>query len=131
MTMRRFLIAAWLVVAAVQVAVSVPEIMRWRTDPDLARMGFTWADSFIPHGIVAAVTAFGLLSNRRAGLWLAVITSSLFGLYYAAYLVFGGEGTFVLRVVVPLILLGIAAATIRLASRELRARNPASQASNA
>lgn len=121
MRAKALLITAWLIVAVIQLTVGTLDTLKWRSDPELLRMGFTWADSYIPHGILAAVTAAALFGTNRVATWVALIASSLFGLYYAAYLVFGGEGAFWLRVVVPLMLLCLTGVTMRGAVLRLRA----------
>ena len=113
---------AWSVVAAILLYVAILDILRWRGDPEFIRLGLDWADSYLPHGTVAAVIAVTILTAHRIGLWIAVVASSLFGLYFAAYLVFGGEGTFLLRVIVPLILLCLTGGTIWYAIRTLSTR---------
>jgi hypothetical protein len=122
MNKRLPLVAAWSVVAMILMYTAILDIMRWRADPDYVRLGLDWTDSYLPHGIVAAVIAAAIMSTHRLGLWIAVVASSLFGVYFAAYLVFGSEGMFALRVLVPLVLLGMTCITIRYAIRSLSRR---------
>jgi hypothetical protein len=113
MNKRLLLVGAWSLVAAILLVVGVIDVLRWRADPDFVRIGLTWMDSYLPHGILAGTTAAACLWNHRFGRWLTVMASSLLGLYYAAYLVLGGEGAVLLRVVVPIILVALSATTIR------------------
>ena len=82
-------------------------------------MGFDWTDSYLPHGIVALLIALGLLVKHRVGLWISLGCAIVFGLYYAAYLVFGSEGAFYLRVGVPVLLLALVAGTLRFVRRAM------------
>jgi hypothetical protein len=122
MNKRTLLTGSWFVVAAVLSLMAILDIMRWKADPEFVRLGLTWADSYLPHAVVAGVTAAACLSTHRVGLWIAVASSTLFGLYFAAYLVFGGEGALVVRVLAPLALLCLTGMTIRYAIRNLRAQ---------
>jgi hypothetical protein len=128
MNKRPFLFGAWLVVGAVLSCVAILDIMRWKADPDFIRMGLTWVDSYLPHAILAGMIAAASLSTHRLGLWITIVASSLFGLHFAAYLVFGGEGAFHLRVLVPLALLYLTGITIRYALRNLKQALPRSGA---
>lgn len=119
MNTKRALVGVWLTLAALLSCLAILDILRWRGDPDFLRMGLTWVDSYLPHSILAAVTATALLSAHRIGRWITIAASSLFGLYFAAYLVFGGEGTFLLRVIVPLVFLCLAGVTLRYVVRGL------------
>jgi hypothetical protein len=122
MNKRHLLVGAWTVVAAILLYFGILDVLRWRADPELTRLGLDWADSYVPHGTVAAIVAVTILSAHRVGLWTAVVASSLFGLYFAAYLVFGGEGAFLLRVIIPLTLLCLTGVTIRYALGLLSSR---------
>ena len=122
MNKRVLLSGSWFVVAAILSYMAILDIMQWKSDPDLVRLGLTWADSYLPHAVIAGVTAAACLSTHRFGLWIAIAGSAVFGLYFAAYLVFGGEGAFAVRVLVPLALLCLTALTIRYATRNLRTR---------
>ena len=123
MNKRPMLIGAWLVVASILMYFAILDILRWRADPDFIRMGLNWTDSSLPNAFVAAVVGCACLSTNRIALWIAVLGASLFGLYYAAYLIFGGEGAFLLRVVVPATLLWLTGMTIQYGVRNLKARS--------
>jgi len=119
------LVGAWLTVAVVLACVGVLDILRWRGDPEFAQLGLIWTDSYLPHAIVAAIAGIACLSANRMGLRVAIVASSLFGLYFAAYLIFGGEGTILLRLAIPLVLLALVIFTIRFALSALRAQEAA------
>jgi hypothetical protein len=116
------LIALWLLLAGILVYIGIVDTLSWQADPDLVRMGLGWSDSYLPHGILAAAAGLALLSVRRSALWCAAVASSLFGLYFAAYLVFGGEGTFLRRVVIPLALLCLTGLTLQYVANGIRQR---------
>ena len=123
MNFKLVLCVAWAVLAAVFIYMGIVDTIRWRSDPEFTRLGLDWTDSYLPHAAVAAIIASASLSRRRAALWTVIVATSVFGLYFSAYLVFGGEGAFHLRVILPVLLLGLTTVTIRFALRSLRSLN--------
>lgn len=124
MNIRLALALLWLIVGAILLYFGASDTLRWGSDPEAIRMGFDWTYSYLPHGIAAMLTAIGLFFGNRAGLWVAIGGAAVFGLYYFAYLVFGGEGSLVLRLAVPALFLVLVAATLRYAWHTLRSSNP-------
>lgn len=111
------LVVCWLIVGISQLYLGLQNSLRWASDADYVRVGLDWTDSTIPHGIVALLVAIGLVARNSVGSWMVTGCSVLFGLYYAAYLVFGGEGAVYLRVLIPVLLLGLVVATLRTHSK--------------
>jgi hypothetical protein len=106
------LTAAWIALGAYFVITAIVDLSQWRSDPALVRMGVDWMDSRLPEGVVALLCGVGLLVGRRPGQSIALITSVLFGVYFLAYMVLGGEGTIFLRMVVPVTMLCLVGATL-------------------
>jgi hypothetical protein len=108
----------WTVVGVILLYLGAQDAFRWAGDAEAIRMGLTWADSFLPHGIVALLTAAGFLIKHHVGRWISLGGAIVFGLYYVAYLIFGGEGAFHLRVVVPVLLLTLVTGTLNFIRKE-------------
>ena len=119
MSIRNAFLILWAIVGAVLLYLGAQDTFRWRGDSEAVRMGLDWTDSYLPHGIVALLIALGLLIRCRVGLWISLGGATVFGLYYVAYLVFGGEGAFHLRVVVPVLLLTLVAGTLHFIRRAM------------
>lgn len=117
--MRMALIVCWLIVSVSQLYLGLQDSLRWASDADFVRVGLDWTDSTIPHGVVAFLISIGLVVQNRVGSWMATGCTVLFGLYYVAYLVFGGEGAVYLRILVPVLLIGLVVATLRILWRLL------------
>ena len=113
------LFIVWLAVGIFFSYDAIGDLSTWRADPMLIRMGFDWTQSRLPEGVVAILCSGGLIVGRRPGLWLSFAASFLFGLYFFAYLVFGGEGALFVRVVVPFTLLCLSIGTITYIRRKL------------
>jgi hypothetical protein len=109
----------WTIVGAVLLYLGAQDTFRWRGDSEAIRMGLDWTDSYLPHGIVALLIAVGLLVKHRVGLLISLGGVLVFGLYYVAYLVFGSEGAFHLRVVVPLLFLALVGGTFHFIRRAM------------
>jgi hypothetical protein len=62
--------------------------------------------------VLATVSGIALLFRRHGARYLALLTSILFAVYLVLYLIFGGEGSLLVRVIVPFLLLGLCVTTI-------------------
>lgn len=84
-----------------------------------------WKSLIVPYvlsfiwGGIATLSGIALLGNWRSGPSLAQITSFLFAVYLLAYLALGGEGHFLYRFILPVVILTLCAGTY-LAMRNVR-----------
>jgi hypothetical protein len=63
--------------------------------------------------VLAIVSGIALLFSRYRARYVALLTSILFAVYLVLYLIFGGEGSLLVRVIVPFVLIALCVTTIK------------------
>lgn len=114
----RFLAGGWLLVGGVLTGLALAA--RGGLLPDWFQIRFGIGATEFISGAVAIVCGAGIVHRARMSRWIALVLSSLVAVYLVAYIVFGGEGHVMLRVVGPVLLLALCFATIVSARRQLR-----------
>jgi hypothetical protein len=106
------LFALWLVLGLGLLAYGMLNTFKWHADPVFSSVGLAWDWISLSAGIAACAIAISCIVSRAITRAVSAALAVIFVLYTGSFLLFGGEGAVLFRLVLPSLVFILSAATI-------------------